>query len=1187
MRQVIFELKRLQRRAHFMLMAQRLSVLLAGIGGMTLALVGLDYLLRLPGTARLVLLGSALAALGYAFLVYLRPAFRFRPGLTELALRAEEIFPAMAGHLASSVEFAESGLDRTNPLAARSVRETLSRLAGESLPSMMSPRRSVRDGAILLAVAAAMMGVTLAAPDETWTGLRRLFAPYSSARWPARTDVASLMGGLEVHPRGQALPLRARVTKGQPDHVDARYRYRVDGRFGPWQRIVLTDQGERVHERLVDTNAEAIRFYFHTDDANTQTCTIRLEEAPAIRRATLHTTPPAYASAWHHSIAVELGPGLDERAISETASLVGSEVTLSLRLNKPLPVPETPAELLRTLGWEAPGGPPALEAPERVADLWTLRWQLAGTTSLNLQLTDTFGLVNPEPIAYVIKALDDRPPSVIILEPASDEPVLASAVVGVQVEARDDVALANLAIQAGLELSTDGPAGGVTVEPAQPLSEQAEPPFWDTLQEAGEPSAMLEADLLLADHELSAGDVVLLRGVAEDVFDLDGRRHPPTVSSIRRLRIISELELAHRLRRDLGVVRQNAIRIEALQGELQEDVVDDGVGPGLERAQAKIGERIAAQREEVDKVGRRMASNRLADEQLAGLIAQVGDLLDFAGRAANRAVEAIEQRQGDLQSAPEAPPDGQPGAAASHGGISPVAEELQELRMPEPAKADRPIVDAQQEVREELADLIRLLDRDEDAWVAMRWLENLMRSQGQLESQTAGLDRQTMGRSLDELTTQEKGELGRIAERQRDLADQGRQLLKDLRDRAGELSEVDPTTASAMQDAADTGEQRELDRQMTSAAERVSQNQLHTARAAQQAAQEAMARMLENLRQTRRAGAEELLRRLASLIESIRRLVMVQENELALLSAARHRDALLGRDRGMIRLNQNTRAVAGEARTAGSETRRIARLLDRAADAQGAAVVALRAEPIDGEAANTAEERSLELLREAVELAAALAESVREMETLRQRGELLTAYRAFAERQIAVRSQALNLVSDEPLDRRRLVEARGLARSQEQIRQGLDELRASRTEVAESPVFRHVHELIDGWSRLVTDALGRGDVARRTTDRQQRIADSIGRLIEALALVAQQPEEFAGQRAGGGGSGGGTPQLVPPIAELKLIRGMQEQVYNLTRVIDGRTDLDPAARTDQLRDLGQTQQTLRDLGLQLIEELKQ
>ncbi len=42
----------------------------------------------------------------------------------------------------------------------------------------------------------------------------------------------------------------------------------------------------------------------------------------------------------------------------------------------------------------------------------------------------------------------------------------------------------------------------------------------------------------------------------------------------------------------------------------------------------------------------------------------------------------------------------------------------------------------------------------------------------------------------------------------------------------------------------------------------------------------------------------------------------------------------------------------------------------------------------------------------------------------------------------------------------------------------------------------------------------------------------------------------------------------------------------MTRVIDCRTDLDPAVRTDQLRDLGQTQQTLRDLGLQLVEQLK-
>ena len=42
-----------------------------------------------------------------------------------------------------------------------------------------------------------------------------------------------------------------------------------------------------------------------------------------------------------------------------------------------------------------------------------------------------------------------------------------------------------------------------------------------------------------------------------------------------------------------------------------------------------------------------------------------------------------------------------------------------------------------------------------------------------------------------------------------------------------------------------------------------------------------------------------------------------------------------GLDRDMIRLNQNTQSVAQEARAAGQEARRVARSLDRAADAQG------------------------------------------------------------------------------------------------------------------------------------------------------------------------------------------------------------------------------------------------------------
>ncbi|MHC4141449.1 MAG: hypothetical protein ACYSUF_06050, partial [Planctomycetota bacterium] len=234
------------------------------------------------------------------------------------------------------------------------------------------------------------------------------------------------------------------------------------------------------------------------------------------------------------------------------------------------------------------------------------------------------------------------------------------------------------------------------------------------------------------------------------------------------------------------------------------------------------------------------------------------------------------------------------------------------------------IVEAQEEVRQELTDLIMLLDRDEDTWVAMRRLEELLDAQTELEAEAAAVGRRTLGRSWEELTSGEQSDLDRMARRQSDLADQGRQLIDDLRRRADELEEVDPLGASSMRGAADSGERRELSRDMENASERVAQNQLRTARTAQQAARRTLQQMLQNMRETSRANAQELLRRLASLIESIERLITVQENELAALERAIDGGDFTGRDRAMIRLNQNTQNVAEEARTAGQESRRIA-----------------------------------------------------------------------------------------------------------------------------------------------------------------------------------------------------------------------------------------------------------------------
>ena len=338
----------------------------------------------------------------------------------------------------------------------------------------------------------------------------------------------------------------------------------------------------------------------------------------------------------------------------------------------------------------------------------------------------------------------------------------------------------------------------------------------------------------------------------------------------------------------------------------------------------------------------------------------------------------------------------------------------------------------------------------------------------------------------------------------------------------------------------------------------------------------------------KRAEAEELHRRLQSLIESIKRLVTLQENEVNELGRARFDDAYSGRDRAMIRLNQNTQAVSGEARAAGREAARIARALDRAADAQGAAIGYLREIPVAGDDADGAERRSLELLREALELAEELEKQAEQEMIEEQREQLLTAYREIAEREIALRGDTIELQQLDELGRRELVEARKQSNMQEDIRIALDAIRDDTQEVSDSRIFRHVHGLIDQWANQAVDGLREGEVGPDVTDRELAIAEAVGRLITALEEEASEPDEFEDGDGGGGGGGGAEskpPPLVPPLAELKLLRGVQEHIYERTRKLDARDDLDDARTRQRLRELGREQTDLQQLGEQMLEAL--
>lgn len=1259
MREIVDQLHRLRSRSRLLLVVQRGSALFATALMAMLILACVDYALRFPGAFRLLLLLGGMVALAWWFGRMLLPALGFHPSLTDLALRIERTAPAIAGRLASSVEFAAAGVDQANPLAAQAIRETQERLTGETFNGLIDTRRTRRDlGALGLATLLLAI-ITFISPGFTITAAQRLLLPLSDAQWPARTGVVSLLEEVSVHPRGQALPLRARATKGDVESmtISARYRLKRNDRWQTWRTITLArqpGQGPDLFESLVDTDAEAIEFLFFTDDAGTPAREILFVPPPAVTRATLRVTPPAYALGHFAGTETELGPGLDARSILETPVLFGSEAVIEFTFNKPLPVePDNPDWVRAAFGWKD-ATLPRLRADEAVTDRLTLSWHLTATTPLALRLVDSHGIANTSDITYRIEAVADREPSVTITRPQSDETVTPRAVIALVAEARDDVLVGHIGLEARRSARADA---------AGPM-----PVLWEVHDEANAITATIERPFDLAAVGAMEGDVIEITALAEDTFALDGATHPVARSAPRRLRVVTELEFQTELRQQLALLRQNSIRIESQQAELQDAVIDDGAQPGAARAQARVSERLAGQLRALQEVDRRRDINNINDAQLEQLLRDSLDLLNEAGRASAEAAQRLEQREralsdtarernrepgeapagesGDNEPSPGAPreagerpaarePGGaqatqrQPGQDAAQPSSSPPSDRNEQPGQPdrqdqrderdgerpdqppvqspdespdqptsawrEPAPEDRETVEQQQRVRDELSDLIELLDRNEDAWVVNQRLQQLLNEQRRLQSETAALNNRTRGRDLSELTELELSELDRIALAQRELEQAAADLIDEARDRARDLEAVDQQAAAGLRDAADTAQREELERHMQQAAQQARDNQLQNAQQQQQQAIDTLQRMQERLNQER-ARTQELQRRMESLVESIRRLVTVQEHEINALAEAVFNENFSGRDRGLIRLHQNTQAVAGEARSAGQRAARTARALDRAADAQSAAIAALRATPVNAVASEQAQERSLELLKEALAEAERLQQQLQDEQTQQQREELMGAFREVLERQVALRRETLTLADETPLDRRGLVEARRQSTVQEDIRLKVDETRAAFTELEESFIISHVLRTIDESAGRVRDDLREGEVGTLVTDRQQFIADAVARLLHALdeeqsddeSPFDQGQQQQQGEGEQGEGQEGEQPpsRLIPPLAELKLLRGLQEQLYELTRRTDGRTDLDAGVRRETLREIGRRQRELFDLGQRLIEQMQ-
>ncbi|VAX41735.1 hypothetical protein MNBD_PLANCTO03-1216 [hydrothermal vent metagenome] len=1153
--------ERVGRRARATLLATAWLRAAAVVVAVVLLLGTLDYLFRLPRGVRLI----HLAAMGYGAWVLgqrvILPAVRFRPKPAEIALRLERAAEGnrAAGWLASGVEFGHapaqnSRNDLTAALAAHSTAQADA--AAQALTGQRFLKRTglVRAAALLTVVVLVAGGSTLSRPDLAMTGLARTLWPFGHAEWPKRTALVDATATL-VHPIGEALPLRALLTRTTlpmgATEVVAVYRVFVDGKPGRNERVMLTPQHrlaergndsgelfERLIEPMVETTTDSaceIEYWFETDDNQTAPTRIQLEIRPRVERVMVRVEPPAYATSLHGSfLDVTSLPVVPDGGGIATVQpiLAGSRVRVSLELNKPAALAGGSGE-----SWSQPG--------ER-----SLGYETITTERIRVEvvLVDADGLESADPLAVVLDVVRDAPAGVTVIEPAYDESVLATAVVELEAEGRDDFGMHWLTLDrqtarvpAHSESTTPEPAAD-PVQLGRTEAEPDEPP----------PTLTLTATLDLSTIGVRTGDEVWISAAGRDAFLTapPGETDTRTIrSTVRRLRVIDETTFVDQLRGELAGVRRAAIEIDTEQAALHDTRTIDPATTA--DRQGAVTERLDAQRGAVDRLRQRIARNALDDETLRGMLADAAGLLGDATRASDKAANTLQHAAEDAR---------------------------------DPRNTEDP-APAQNRVRENLETLIAMLDQGQDNWVARRTIESLLADQRALAAETEALGDRTMGQSRQQLSAEELTELERIAARQQDAAERARQALDSLNDRAESLARIDSAQADAMSRAARRGRQEQLDEQMRQAAAQLRENQTRAAAQGQQAATEALEQMLEDIDSAEASRDEALRRVLASVLESLESLITKQEHQIDSLARAQSEADLIALAQPMVALAGNTLGLLDELGPQ-RNLAAITSLVGEAAGAQERAVVSLREASIDSAA--EAEDESLARLREARDEAERMDEAASDRENARARAELRKAYRALLEQQVALAADTQPWIGAES-DRRTRAKVRGLGQRQAGVGESLADIRRSTAELAEASVFALAHRRLDAASAAATERLLAGEATASVARHQATIVRILQSLVHAMA-EQKQNQRFTEQQSngGGGGSGGGgeTP-VIPELSELLLLRAMQAEAMEWTRNLDESPERPADSELAELAELADLQHELAERAKELVEKLTQ
>lgn len=1224
MQHIAQQLRSVRRTGRLLLVLRRLAQVLAVLVALAIVLGLLDYALRMPGAMRLFIGLAVLGLAGIWLVTRLNLALRFWPSLAELALRAERLYPQLAGSLASAVEFSMQPDDYAKPnstasMAKTAVDEMQEKTQGVDVKRMVKLKPTVQACTLAVLAILVLTAICFATPQASATAAQRWLLPLGDMQWPKVNEVQTLTPDDAVFAADGKVRLRAQVTRGWSDGMRMTVQYRVldEAGEGDWQSVRVAEQknapgsgsGAHVYEAMLDVpspiarslmagqrSSATLEVRYSAGDDMTETQSLTVAARPEIETVVVTSTPPEYAV----GLLTEQKVALHEQSdrIASTSAYLGSKMRMDIHFNKPV----TKAQALEApryweeafdadLTWKA-----KLSSDDLVDGIF-LEWTLKQTITTSFDLTDTFGLSSTgNDKQYRIQAVEDELPASVLLKPATDESVLPGASVVLTAMAQDDIAMQSL------KLDIVVPDRANTPEDAESIATRSldgggliKTGRYETLE--------LDYTLQLKDLNLLPGDEVLITAMGQDIYQLDGKRHDPVASDTRRLRVITEQELADQVRRVLRGVRNTGQSLERNQRLVAERTENS---PPAETAaqQGDISRRIAAQQDTVEALRDRLTRNEPHN------LEALGDLLNRADAMLEEAEQASDQAQQSLGDASEQQQQGEQSqqreqdAAAKNdqAGEAQAKQDAQEAKANQ-EKKQAEAREAQDKAREQLAELVAALDTGESVGEIESELAAIQSDAERAAQKTKELLPKTIGQKAEDLDEATRKELQENADKQRELADRAEALIDKMRAAAEEIGENGETpeeraTAKTLSQAADIAERQGLEENTEQAAEKLDQNQVADAANEQQQAMKTLDEMLEELGKQKERRQEELKRLLQELAQKIQKLVDEQRDQLARVEAAEP-NALSILERPQFMLRKRTLVVQAEAMQA-PKTEPVGEPLGKAVRAQAEAVKAIRVP--DKQSALNHEAEAL------VQLEAALALINKEQEQQQQeqqdaeRFALRQAYYDLADRQERLAAIGTQHQRDEAYDRRdwrqvnRLyeeqLENKSIDEEQGAIRAVAGELQEK---AGDAMVYQSLHRRIDQAANRAENRLSARQVDALVLGDQRTVVQMLRAMGDALDDTAEQDkfekdEQEQEQEEGEQGPPGEAeePPLVPDLAQIKLLREVMIVLRNQTESLAEAGDaLDKADRQERLNDLAEQQRELKGLGEQLIEKLQQ